>query len=375
MATRFGNLSTIVFLGALVACSKKTPEPAKSVASVATAAPADETKTAKADDGSGQGMLDPTDPKHGTRKLMGLDTPVFVDGVQSAVLRAGEMPALSPIVLEGGAKRYRVYDYLKAIGVAPEHLKSIHFHGNGDRIASVEGSELLKDKDRFVFQFTSGDTGAPLQEWDTDGLKNPFVANEIRRVTVYVTKAAPAIHPQKRCHLDAKGECSDAIPYSNGEIAKGTRVYVDGKMVGFVKRRQIGDALALGETPAGEHKFSVAKLVTSMGVDASGIAQVELMAGDDVIARAKSAQWNALANDVYFTLPKHNHGKVRVHVPASFQDGSSSVDRDAMVSAVLVYKSTKPADRELTAISEQTDLSVQLAAMDGARDKLARGER
>ena len=372
MSTRLGTLTTVLCFGALIACSKKTAEPAKAVVVAPTAGATDVKKSA--DDGSGQGMLDPTDPKHGTRKLMGLDTPVYVDGTQAAVLRAGELPSLPVIVLEGGAKRYRVYDYLKAIGVAPEKVKSVHFHGNNDRIASVEGSELLANKDRIVFQFTSGDTGAPVQSWDTEGLKNPFSANEIRRVTVYVTKASPAIHPQKRCHLDAKGECTTEIPYGTGEIAKGTRVYVDGKMVGYVKRRQVGDALAMGETATGEHKFSVSKLVTSMGVDAAGVEHVELMAGDDVIARATKDQWSSLANDVTFTLPKHQHGKVRIHVPSQIQAAGGET-RDAMVSAVLVYKSTKPADRELTAISEQTDLSVQLAAVEGSPDKLARGER
>jgi hypothetical protein len=367
------EICSIVCLGALVACSRKAPEPVTTTAAVAP--PPVPVATAARPADAPNGTLGPTDAKHGTRKLMGLDTPVFVDGVQAAVLRAGEMPSIPAIVLEGGAKRYRISDYLAAIGVAPERLKSIHFHGNGDRIASIEGKELVADKDRFVFQFTSGDTGAPLTEWDTTGLKNPFVANEIRRVTVYVAKAPPAIHPQKRCHLDAKGECSDAIPYSDGTIAKGTRIYLDGKMVGFVKRRRIGDDLAMGETPAGEEKFSVAKLVTSMGVEASRVTHVELVAGDDVIGRATGAAWSAVGKDVFFTLPKHQHGKVRVHVPASMQQGGGPEDRDAMVSAVRVYQRTEPADRELTAISEHTDLSVQLAAMDDAREKLARGER
>ena len=50
-------------------------------------------------------------------------------------------------------------------------------------------------------------------------------------------------------------------------------------------------------------------------------------------------------------------------------------DKDALISSVQIYKSTKPADRDLTAISEDTDLSVQLAS-NTARDELGRaGER
>ena len=364
-------LVALVVAGA-VACSKKTPEP--------TAAPkAAPAKAAEAPAVGGDGKLDPNDPKHGTRKLIGLDTPVYVDGVQVAVFRAGELPPIPVIELEGGGRRYKMYDYLKGIGVAPESIKSIHLHGNGDRIGSIEGAELRKEPERFQFSFASGDTGTPLRRWDTDGLKNEFVIHEIRRMTIYVKKPSPAIHPQKQCHVGADGDCSEAIPYSDGQVAKGTRVYLDGKMVGFVKRRQVTDAMMVGaaaEDPS-ETKYSVAKLLASMGADPNGVKTVELMAGDDVIARATGEQFVSLAPQTNFTLPKHQHGKVRVHVPAELQaKGADVTNRDALVSAVLLYKNTAPTTtRELVAISEDTDLSVQLAAIDDARGRLGRGEQ
>jgi hypothetical protein len=364
-----------VFAGAL-ACSKKTPEPTPAQPEVkkAQALPPAAAAAVAAVDGQ---KLDPNDPKHGSRKLMGLDAPVYVDGVQMAVLRFGEMPAMKAIPLEGGGTRYRLVDYLTGIGVSLDAVKSVHLHGNSDRIASVEGTELRKEKDRFVFSFISGDTGTPLQKWDTEQLKNPFVIHEIRRVTVYVKKPVPAIHPQRQCHVSADGDCTDAIPYATGEIAKGTRVYVDGKMVGFVKRRQMGEAVAAADLPDGEHSYSVVKLLAQMGVEPTSIKTTELMAGDEVVARASGADLLASSGSTYFTLPKHNHGKVRIHVPAAFQARSESgaADRDALVSAVLVYKNTTPGERPIVAISEDTDLSVQLAAIDDARGRLGRGEQ
>lgn len=358
-------------LSGAVACSKKTPEP--------TSAPKAAPAKAEAPAAGGDGKLDPNDPKHGTRKLIGLDTPVYVDGVQVAVFRAGELPPLTPIELEGGGKRYKIYDYLKGIGVAPESIKSVHLHGNGDRIGSLEGSELRKEPDRFQFSFVSGDTGTPLRKWDTDGLKNEFVIHEIRRMTVYVKKPSPAIHPQRQCHVGADGDCSEAIPYSDGQVAKGTRIYLDGKMVGFVKRRQVTDAMMVGPAASdpSETKYSVAKLIAGMGVDPNSVKTVELLAGDDVIARATGEQFVSLAPQTNFTLPKHNHGKVRVRVPAELQaNAPGATDRDALVSAVLLYKSTAPTTtRDLVAISEDTDLSVQLAAIDDARGKIGRGEQ
>ena len=358
-------LLLLVAAGALVACSngRKAPEPAaKHVGpafpnAVALAAATKAEAAAKA----GDGKLDPNDPKHGARKLMGLDVGVFVDGVQASVLRYGDLPSMPSETLEGGAVRYKLADYVKAIGVAPSSIKSIHLHGNGDRIGSVEGSELLKEPNRFQFQFLSGDTGTPTVRWDTDGLKNEFVVHEIRKVTIYVKKASPIIDAKKSCHVGADGECTDAVPYASGDAVKGTRIYVDGKMVGFVKRRQLADALVMGDTANGERKYNVAKLVAGFGVDTTGIKAMELVSGDDIIAHADAAAFTTLAPELFFTLPKHNHGKVRVHVPASLQVTGAS-DKDALISSVQIFKSTKPASRALSAITEDTDLSVQLAS-------------
>jgi len=347
-------LLSLTLLAGLTACSKRTPEPAAKVPAV----------TAKAEE-TGEGKLAPNDERHGTRRLMGLDTPVYVDGVQAGVLRAGELPPIPVVETATGAKRYRLYDYLKAIGVAPEQVKSVHLHGNNDRIASVEGAELLKEKDRFQFKFLAGESGAPIEAWPTTGLKNTFAVHEIRRMTVYVKKPSAPIHPQRQCHVGADGACSDAIPYSDGAVAKGTRVYVDGKMVGSVKRRLVGDELAVGKN--GEDTlYSVAKLVGSMGVDLATIKSAEIVAGDDVIARAKGADVAAVAT--HFSLPKHTHGKVKLHVPAAFQAQEPGVsDRDAFVSAIVLYRATAPTrERELVAISEETDLSVKLASVDEA---------
>jgi len=197
-------------------------------------------------------------------------------------------------------------------------------------------------------------------------------------MTVYVKKPSAAIHPQKQCHVGADGDCTEAIPYADGVVAKGTRVYLDGKMVGFVKRRQVTDAMIVG-TPAAEQSetnYSVAKLLASMDVAPTNIKSIELWAGDDVVGRATGDQMTALAPKTTFTLPKHNHGKVRIRVPAEMQAQKPGVtDHDALVSAVLVYRATTPtATRDLTAISQDTDMSVQLAAIDDARGKLGRAE-
>jgi len=92
------------------------------------------------------------------------------------------------------------------------------------------------------------------------------------------------------------------------------------------------------------------------------VKAVEIVAGDSVVARATSEQWAKNAPTLFFTLPKHQHGKVRIHVPTEIQSLEGAQERDALVSSVVVYKTTKPTNRELTPISEDTDIAVQIAA-------------
>lgn len=360
-------LLALTVLSSTVACSKKTPEPVKTEA-VAPAKPAVlPAAKAAADAVNNEGKLDPNDPKHGTRKLMGLDAPVYIDGVQAGVFRAGELMVPSRTT-ESGDIRWNLYDYLASVGVDMAALKSVHMYGNGDRISSLEGSELRKEKSRFEISFSSGDTGTPMARWAVEGLKNPYMVHEIRRMAVYVKKPVASIDMKKQCHTSADGDCTAEVPYSDGVVAKGTRVYVDGKMVGFVKRRQVTDAMMVG-TPAADpsdNKYAFAKLLAGMNVDVTNIKTIEIMAGDDVIARATGERFLAKGPDTTFTLPSHNHGKVRIHVPAEFQaQGNGVADKDGLVSAVLVYKTAAPTNlRDLTAISEDTDTSVKVAAID-----------
>jgi hypothetical protein len=304
------------------------------------------------------GQFNPND-KHGSRRLMGLDVPVYVDGDQQGVLRAGDMAPLPEGKGWNGAKGFRISDYLTSIGVSVDQVRSIHLHGNAGKIGSVEGSELRANKDRFVLSFLGGDSGTVVTRWETEDLKNQLVIHEVWKVSVFVKKDPAFIDPARSCHVDSKKECTEEIPYFNGENKKGTRLYVDGKLTGYVKRRQLKDEVIIGETADGLRKFSIEKYATSLGVDLNGVKAIDVVAGDEMIARSEGRTGDAL----YFVIPPHSHGKVRVHVPANLQAKQEKVmDRDALATSVHVWKSVNPPARPLTEIDEDTDLSVQLAS-------------
>lgn len=330
---RSAHLGALALVGVLagLGCSRKVPE----LAATAPATPA--ATVAAAAEGP-----------HGSRKKKNIDVPVIVDGAYVATLRAGELPTAAPArakSVSGAPRYYRLTEYLAAVGVPVAKVRAVHVRGNLARIASVEGDELRREPNRFVFDFLEGTTGVAKLAWDTTGLKNTFRVDEMREVIVFVDKAAPEVDAKRSCYLEA-GKCSESIPYADGlEIGKGTRVYLDGKLVGQVKRRRLGDDVVLGKSADGTTEFALAKLLKSYGVDAARVRGVDLVAGDDVVARAGR---EALTESASFVLPAHAHGRVRVNVPAAWTATRAAASAD--VTAVLVYQSTRPSARPLHAI-------------------------
>jgi hypothetical protein len=337
-----------------VGCSKRPADPkARAAAPVASAAGAEGTEAAKAE------------TPHGSRKMKQLDVPVWVDGKQVSVLRYGELSAaLKPQTRHGGeggpARYYSLDAYAQSLGIAPEKIKAIHALGNREKLATIKGTELVANKGRFQFDFMQETTGIAKVDWDTTGLADTYVIHEIRALSFYVDKAPPAVDPQLHCHVAkdaaaagaAPGTCAFDDPYATAEKMKGTRFYIDGHLVGYVKRREIKDTVVVRDNADGEHVYSVVKLAQQFGVDPAQVRGAELLNGDDVIARATGEGWNTSSKGLSFTLPKHQHGKVSVQIPASLQVGvDGAKDADATVTAVLLYKNTTPRTRELTAVA------------------------
>jgi hypothetical protein len=149
-------------------------------------------------------------------------------------------------------------------------------------------------------------------------------------------------------------------------------------MAGYVKRRNVGDALVMGDRADGERAYAFAKFLAAVGVDGAGVTAVEIVAGDEVVGRADGEGWARVADGLAFTMPKHQHGKIKIAVPPAMQADGANAEKDALVTSVLLYKRTAPAKgRDVVAISEATDLGAQLASNDepheGDQDQGSKG--
>ena len=317
----FGSAVAVILATSAAAwagCSKQhsTPAPLQT-APIASQANAD-------DRGKGEGKIK--------------DVTVFVDGKPVAVTRYSELPLgmkwyqrKAPL---GGmtTKRFlRVYEYVVALGLDPAKVKAIHFHGSHDRIAAIEGDELAKNKEGFLFDFTGETYGKPRMKWSTIGLREPTNIDLFTMIAIYVDKAPP-VHP---------GASEDWT--------------LDGKLMGAVKRRQLPNKFVTSLDNAKTTEFSFAKYIESLGVDLATVKGVDFVNGDSVAYRATAKDLER-ADSLVFTISNHMKGKVLAHFPG---------EKMARVTSVQIFAKVAPPTREIESDALDQEAAEESESQDG----------
>jgi hypothetical protein len=288
----------------------------------------------------------PADGQHGAGKTGGgtfKESVVYVDGVAKGVLRYSELPStLKPMAmpeiddLPEVARYYRVSDYLKAIGVDLDAIEELQFYGSHDRIAIVKGDELRAKKDRLVFDFTRHTSGKPRARWSQlHALPHRPMVDIIMSLAVYVTKPAP-LYQHGELWLDGK-VVEDPIPYVGDGIPKGTRVYADGKLDGWVRRKMLPNKLIAPGSEERHAKFSTAAFLAYVGADTRNLKAIDFFSGDELVARVDGKSWAHDKNDYVFELPNRSHGQVKETFPG---------DKSARITSLHLYVRTPPPARQ-----------------------------
>lgn len=240
---------------------------------------------------------------------------VFVDGRAVGVLRASELPSTVPSKkLRLGEKgeyevtRYEFTKYFATLGIPVDRIRAVHFHG-GSRVAIMEGDEVRRTHEHLEFSFAAGDHGKPRLHLPSKAKFNTSV-DMLSRVTVYVDKPAPTLNEEGDLVLD--GKVVKGVAHApTDESSLGTRIYLDGKLVGSLRRRSLPNKFLLpGNEPGKPARFSVAQYAESLGVDLKKTQAVDVVTGDDVVGRLKGDAARSLA----FTVPNHTHGNMLVQV-------------------------------------------------------------
>ncbi len=362
---RSSSLSYLVAFGAMgaiavgaVGCNKRAEPGARSKTAQASA-PIQQNAEVKAAAAQLESEGKAANTEHGKRKKAGIEVGVFTDGKAMGVLRFGELPRSVQLVAEpdmpkGKKLYYRLQDYLASVGTDVANIQVVHLRDLREKVVTIQGSELRApdNKDRFLFAFMAGTTGISHTHWSTEGLQDQLHIDDIALVNVYVKNTPAFVDTKRHCYVK-DGACTGELP-SDIEVPKGTRVYLDGRFMGYVKRRSMGDSLIVARLEDGSFKYSLAKFAASVGVNDAEISAVEMTSGDDSIARLDAKGWLERRDQYAFTLGQHQHGKAKILLGADVQAAGDEPLKDETVelTSLQFFRSAKGTPHSLTPIAQ-----------------------
>lgn len=270
------------------------------------------------------------------------DTGVYVDGRPVGVLAFGELPiGLAPtwvaeehsIEFDVGykgprtrktyARRYRVVDYLKAVGVDVGRIKQIQIMGpKTTQVIIASGKELRSEKGReLMFRFGSSVGGKAIPVVP-DQFGNGVMPDKMSAMMVYIDKKPPVLVAEEGLQLD--GKTVDGVPYFGAPMRGGVRVYVDDRLSLAIKPELLQEAPST-VGPDGARRWKLTAVLKQNGVDLSKVVEAWAIADERRKQKFTRAELDALA----FTMNPEQKNQILVG------DGKLHVDALALHSHAL----------------------------------------
>ncbi|MGB0678527.1 MAG: hypothetical protein ACPGUV_02570 [Polyangiales bacterium] len=235
--------STLVCLALLLSlpagCRKA--EPAGFTAKRQKAA---QTKAKAASGGAKQAAATAPKMRRGGKRQVG----VYLDGKPIAALRYGEMPKSVPTVwVEHGIpesdgsrpeqRSFRLADYLEGLGLKIGALRTILLAaGRTSRISHIDPKALLKHRKAMFLAFTGGTRGGVEMRYAPDIPSNDVI-DKLLNVYLYRDKPAPKWNAKAR-RYEFAGQAMRGIPHLEERVGRGSRIYLDDRLIGIYTRRQ-----------------------------------------------------------------------------------------------------------------------------------------
>lgn len=286
------ELVFFVLLAALVGCAdKKSPAPSPPPSATAAPAPAPASGSAepvaKTSDDYDKDEYVPAEFKSGADRWR--DTGVYVDGKFVGLLAWAELPlAAKPVWAQVKAsapkrygtsdtgwrwakeRRYRFRDLIDAYGYDLAKVKEIHVYGpkfsqtiiaTGDDLRSKAGAD-------FMFHFGGSVSGKAIPDVP-DGFGNGKTPDKISSVMIYVEKKPPVLERNVGLVLD--GELQEGVPYFGTPLRGGVRVYLDDRLVAYVKRQDLPEPQQT--SASGEPQWKLFDYLRSRGVNVDSVVE------------------------------------------------------------------------------------------------------
>lgn len=265
---------------------------------------------------------------------------VYIDGRATAILRRPELPTSlkgRTVHLGGGydTTRYALTDYATSLGIDPKKIRGLHLYG-GSRMVVIDDTEFKRWGDKLMFSFVGGDRGKPRVHFPSVKINVNTTIDMLSAVIFYVEKEPPHLGENGLVMPDGS-LVGDKVPYAPEEQGSGTRVYVDGVLVGAVKRKKLTNDVLV---PGKDDRFSLSAYAAKLGVDPAKAKAIDLVAGDDVVAHLAPEA----AKAVSFQVPRRNQGQILAALPEA--------KTDAKISAVQIYVKSTPPVRPVVALDD-----------------------
>jgi len=225
------------------------------------------------------------------------DVGVYVDGRPVGVVDFGELPIglkptwvveehsiefdygyKGPRTSKSYARRYRMTDYLKALGVDVARIKEIQVMGpKTTTVIIASGKELRSKKgEGFMFRFGAITGGKPIPVVPED-FGNGVMPDKMGAVFVYIDKKPPTLNPEEGLMLD--GKLVDGVPYYGDPMKGGVRVYVDDRLSVALKHQSL-EEIPADTGPDGQKRWKLASVLKQSGVDLSKVVEVWAIANE-----------------------------------------------------------------------------------------------
>jgi hypothetical protein len=294
---------------------------------------------------------------------------VYVDGKPVGVLRRQELPGkLAARVLDMGegykSERYPLADYVTALGFDAKKIRAAHLYG-GSRMVVVDRAEFARIGAEIMFSFVQGDRGKPRAHFPPKKLNVNTTIDMLSGIAFYLDKEPPTLKDGELFMPDGT-KVTGKVPYAPEEQGNGTRVYVDGQLVGTVKRKKLTNDVAVAGNETDPTKFSLLGYAGKLNVDAKRAKSIDLVAGDDLIAHLAPES----AKDVTFHVPSRNRGQALVDLPRSSPGGPPDAKASqARISAVQIYVKTTAPTRVVVPLDEASEATPSTNAGRGSDDE------
>jgi hypothetical protein len=162
-------------------------------------------------------------------------------------------------------RRFRITDYLRAVGVPLDRIAEVHLHGARAAAIVLTRDDLLRHPDDILFKFAGETHGKPIPI--VRSIQTGTTFDDLAALTIYIDRKPPRLTRDHGLELD--GIPVRGIPYHGEPLREGVRVYLDNRLVAVLKRNQL--------ISGGNGPWNLGDVLERHGVATSRIARLELI--------------------------------------------------------------------------------------------------